>query len=459
MIGNIGVLLGLAVLIVFALRGMNIFIASLLAAAVVAITNGQDIAQALTVAYSGAMFQFAQMFFLLFLAGAVFGRVMGNSKAAMSLANALTRALGVERTLLVLVLASAFLTYGGVNVFIVVFTMYPLGLGLLQQANMPKRLFAAAGCLGGGTFTMTAMPGSPSIHNNIPAGFLGTSLSAGWGLGLIASAVMVVLGLAYLEWERRKAIQRNEGFDPHPLDPLPKNDAGDVAMPHWLPASIPLAVVVITILAPQWLIHLYGPAPEEGTAMGWFESLLRFSQAQPLFWTSVALALGTVVALILFRAYRERAGLVLSHGAEDAALPLLNTAAVIGFGGVVKTTAIFDGFEHAIIESGLNPILSMVLAVNIFAGVVGSASGGLGIFMETLAPHYLDLGVAPEIVHRLSAIASGGLDSLPHSGAVITFLTVMRLSHKKAYKEVGVVTVVVPLIALAVVTAIAIARG
>lgn len=459
MIGNIGVLLGLAALIVFALRGMNIFIASLLAASIVAVTNGQPIAEALTVAYSGTMFRFAEMFFLLFLAGAVFGRVMGNSKAAMSLATALTRLLGVERTLLVLVLASAFLTYGGVNVFIVVFTLYPLGLGLLQQANMPKRLFAAAGCLGGGTFTMTAMPGSPSIHNNIPAGTLGTSLSAGWGLGLIASGIMLALGLAYLEFERRRAIERSEHFEPHPLDPLPKPDAGTVAMPHWFPASVPLIVVVVTILAPQWLIHLYGPALSPDASVGWFETLLRFSQAQPLFWTSVALALGTAVALVLFRGYRERAGLVLGHGAEDAALPLLNTAAVIGFGGVVKATAIFDTFEHLIVESGVNPILSMVVAVNIFAGTVGSASGGLGIFMETLAPHYLELGVAPEIMHRLAAIASGGLDSLPHSGAVITFLTVMRLTHKQAYKEVGVVTVLIPLIALAVVTAIAIARG
>ena len=458
MIGNIGVLLGLALLIVFALRGMNIFIASLLAASVVAITNGQAIAQALTVAYSGAMFRFAEMFFLLFLAGAVFGRVMGNSKAAMSLANALTRKLGVDRTLLVLVLASALLTYGGVNVFIVVFTMYPLGLGLLQQANLPKRLFAAAGCLGGGTFTMTAMPGSPSIHNNIPAGILKTSLSAGWGLGLIASGIMLLLGLAYLEYERKKAAARGEGFEPHPLDPLPK-PGQNIDMPHWLPASVPLAVVVITILAPQWIMHLLGPAPAEGESVGAFEGLIRFSQAQPLFWTSIALALGTVVALVLFRKYRERAGMVLSHGAEDAALPLLNTAAVIGFGGVVKATPIFDAFESVIMDSGVNPILSMVVAVNIFAGLVGSASGGLGIFMETLAPHYLQLGVTPQVLHRLSAIASGGLDSLPHSGAVITFLTVMRLSHKQAYKEIGVVTVVIPLIALAAVTAIAMMRG
>jgi H+/gluconate symporter-like permease len=459
MIGHIGVLVGLFLLIFLALRGMNIFIASLLSAAVVAVTNGQELFEALSISYSGAMFRFAQMFFLLFVAGAVFGRVMGNSRAAMSIAHALTRLLGVDRTLLVLVLASALLTYGGVNVFIVVFTMYPLGLGLLQRANIPKRLFVAAGCLGGGTFTMTAMPGSPSIHNNIPAGVLHTSLSAAWGLGLIGAAIMLVLGVVYLEYERQKARSRGEGFEPHPLDPLPKETEGTLAMPHWFWAFVPLAVVVTTILVPQWIVKALGPAPAADTPVGWFERLIRFSQAEPLFWTSLALTLGTVVALILFRNYRERAGLVLSHGAEDAAMPLLNTAAVIGFGGVVRATAIFDAFETVLIDSGLNPILSMVIAVNVFSGIVGSASGGLGIFMETLAAHYLEIGVRPETMHRLAAIASGGLDSLPHSGAVITFLTVMRLSHKQAYKDISVVTIVVPLVALIAVTAIAIVVG
>jgi H+/gluconate symporter-like permease len=459
MIGHLGVLLGLTLLIVLALRGINILIASLLSAAVVAGTNGQQLAEALAGNYSIAMFRFAQMFFLLFLTGAVFGRVMGNSKAATSIASALTRLLGEKRTLLVLMLASAFLTYGGVNVFIVVFTMYPLGLSLLQRANVPKRLFAAAVWLGGGTFTMTAMPGSPSIHNNIPAGILKTSLSAGWGLGLIASGIMLVLGLAYIERERKKAVHRNEGFEPHPLDPLPKQGVGSTAMPHWFRASLPLAVVVISILAPQWILRFMRPAPALGEADSAFGSLVRFSQEQPLFWTSLALTLGIIVALVLFRNYRDRAGLVLSRGAEEAALPLLNTAAVIGFGGVVQSTAIFGAFESVMVDSGLNPVVSAVIAVNVFAGIAGSASGGLGIFMETMATHYMDAGVTPEIIHRLSAIASGGLDSLPHCGAVITFLTVSRLTHKQAYKEIAVVTVIIPLIALVVVTAIAIATG
>ncbi len=456
MLGHAGVLLGLALLVVLALRGTNILIASILSAAVVALTNGLPLAESLTGGYAEAMFGFARLFFFLFLTGAVFGRVMGDSRAAMSIAHFLTRVLGEQRTVLILVLATALLTYGGVNVFIVVFTMYPLGLGLLHRANLPKRLFAGAGFLGGGTFTMTALPGSPSIQNNIPSGILGTPLTAGWGLGLTASAIMLTLGLIYLEYEHRKARRNGEAFDPHPLDPVAEQTAEAVPMPPWGWAVLPLVVVIGTILAPPWIARFLGPPPEPGETVGLFESVIRFSQDQPLFWTSLALTLGTVVALVLFRKHVNGVGRVLSRGAEGSALPLLNTAAVIGFGGVVKATPIFDAFESVMVDSSLHPLVSMVLSVNVFAGIVGSASGGLGIFMETLAPHYIDLGVAPETLHRLAVIASGGLDSLPHSGAVITFLTVMHLTHKQAYKEAAVVTIVIPLIALVAVTALAV---
>ncbi|MDX9972675.1 MAG: GntP family permease [FCB group bacterium] len=457
MIGHIGVIVALILLIFLALRGMNVLLASLLAATVVAVTNALPLAEALSTDYAGAMFKFAQMFFLLFLAGAIFGRVMGESRAAMSIARAMTHLLGEDRTLLVIVLANALLTYGGVNVFIVVFTMYPLGLGLLQRANLPKRLFAAAGCLGGGTFTMTAMPGSPSLHNNIPMATLDTTLSAGWGLGLIASAIMLGLGLIYLEYERRKAKRHGEVFEPHPLDPLPEEGLDAVDMPHWFRAFVPIAAVIGTILIPQWMGHFTGKVGDAQSAPGVLMGLLRYSQEHPLFWTSIALAIGTAVALVLFWKHLASPGRALSQGAESAAMPLLNTAAVIGFGGVVNATPIFDAFKHVMVDSTLNPIISMVVAVNVFAGIVGSASGGLGIFMQNMAPFYLEAGVSPDTMHRLAAIASGGLDSLPHSGAVITFLTVMRLTHREAYKGIAVVTVIIPVIALAAVVLIAMA--
>ena len=127
--------------------------------------------------------------FLLFAAGAIFGKVMGESHAATSIAMALFHALGAHRALWITVLACALLTYGGVVVFVVIFAMYPLGLRLFKEADIPKRLFCGALALGAGTFTLTALPGTPSIHNVIPTLTLGTDLFAAPLLGLFGGAI------------------------------------------------------------------------------------------------------------------------------------------------------------------------------------------------------------------------------------------------------------------------------
>jgi H+/gluconate symporter-like permease len=457
-LGVIGVIAGLALLIILALRGVNVFVASILSAVVVAVFNGMNLAEALTAGYVGAMMRFAGMFFLLFLTGAVFGRVMGESGAANSVALALSRWLGVARTVWIGMLACAILTYGGVNVFIVIFTVYPLGLGLMQRGNVPKRLFVGATALGAGTFTMTALPMSPSIHNVICSTNLGTPLSSGAIIGLIASAIMIVLGMWYLERERKRAEAAGEEFVAAPTDVFPEDDSDESKMPPWVLGVVPLLVVIGTIMIPQLVsksgllfegIQTRLDAEEPGALFG----IVEFATTQSGLWAVVALSLGTVVSLVLFHEYLPEKWGVLSRGAESCALPLLNTAAVIGFGGVVKGAPLFAAFADLMINSDLPPALSAAVSVNIMSGIVGSASGGLGIFFDSLAPQYVEAGLEPALLHRLACIASGGLDSLPHSGAVITMLTVMGISHREAYKDIAVVTIVVPLIALAIILA------
>ena len=449
MIGNIGVIVGVVLLIVLALRGVSVIVASLLCAVVVAVTNGQSVVTALMTDYTQSMFGFARMFFMLFISGVVFGRLMTQSNAAASVAYALSSRLGPDRTLIIGTLVCALLTYGGINVFIVIFTVYPLGLGLMQRSNVPKRLFMAAVSLGAGTFTMTAMPGSPSIHNVIMAKSLATPLTAAAGIGLVASAVMLTLGMVYLEWERKKAKARGEGFEPAPTDVIP-DEPDPSTMPHWLVASVPMVVVLAIILVPQWINSLFSLA--EG-AQGTYAPLMVMATTQPLVWTCVALVVGTLVGFVLFCRYVKHPLAIVGRGAESAILPLINTAVVIGFGGVVKATPVFENFAHLMLHSGINPIISAVVSINIMSGIVGSASGGLGIFSAFLAEHYINAGVPPQLLHRLVAIGAGGLDSLPHCGVIITTLTIMGLSHKQAYKDTAVVTVLVPLIALLVVLA------
>ncbi|MGK2924525.1 MAG: GntP family permease, partial [Lysobacterales bacterium] len=397
-VAYLGLLAGLGLLIWLALRGVNIIFASVLCSLVVIVTNGLPLAEGLGEYYSfgnlGA-FTFAGRFFLLFAAGAVFGRIMGDSQAAASIALALVRAWGAHRALWITTLACAVLTYGGVVVFVVIFAMYPLGLRLLQEADIPKRLFTAALALGAGTFTLTALPGTPSIHNVISSVALGTDLYAGGWLGLFGGVLMFAAGMWYLERERLRATARGERFQPGPLDRIPErgSDTGD--QPHWALALAPLALVIVTILVPRIARMSLGDTLGQGSGAAF--DLLRFAVGQPILWPSFALLLGSLAALALFSKARRQVLGAFGHGTQDAILPLINTAAVIGFGGVVTHTAGFAQFTQAMLEAPLPPLLSMFASISVVSGITGSASGGLQIFMSTLAQDYLAMGIDPAV--------------------------------------------------------------
>lgn len=447
-VGYLGLLAALSLLIWLALRGINIILAALLSSAVVILTNGLPIAEGLGEYFSfgplGA-FTFAGKFFLLFAAGAIFGRVMGDSHAASSIALALIDRLGARRILWITVLSTALLTYGGVVVFVVIFAMYPLGLKLLQRADVPKRLFCAALALGSGTFTLTALPGTPSIHNVISSVALGTDLFAGGWLGVFGGVIMLGLGMWYLEHQRLLAASRGEGFVAGPRDRQLAEDPGEQSYPGWPAALLPLLLVLGTILVPRLLTALIGE--EAASAQGAGYELLRFANAQPILWPSLALFGGTLLAVLMFSHVRRSALHTIGEGTQESIMPLINTAAVIGFGGVVTHTEGFQQFAQMMLQADLPPLISMFTSISMISAITGSASGGLQIFMSTMADGYLAMGIEPATLHRLATMAAGGFDSLPHCGAVVAMLTITGLTHREAYRDVGVVTVLVPVIA------------
>lgn len=457
MIANLGLLLSLGLLIWLVLRGVNVILASLLAAVAVALSNGLPVSDSLLQHYatgrSGA-FTFAGQFFLIFFAGAIFGKVMAEGRATTRIALLFRDLLGRERVLWIIMLACALLTYGGVVVFVVIFAVYPLALELARDANTPKRLLAGAAALGAGTFTMTALPGTPSIHNVIAARSLGTDLFAAPLLGFVAALLMLFLGMAYLERERRRAIVRGEGFDPAPHEHVPDDEELEQGLPGAGVALTPLAVVLAIIIGPRVLAVFLaddGASPLAG--------LVAFAARQPVFWPSLALATGTFLALLLLPRLSGKRMASLGRGTNDAILPIMNTAAIIGFGGVVIQTIGFEQFSGLVVETGLPPLLSAFLSISVVAAITGSASGGLQIFMASLAPRYLEMGVEPDVLHRIATLASGGFDSLPHCGAIVVMMTIMGLSYRTAYRDIAMVTIVVPVaatlaaIALAAMTA------
>ncbi len=436
----IGILVALGLFIYLAMRGTNIVLASLICSTTVVLTTGIPFERAILEYFpAGALgaFTFAGKFFLLFIAGAMFGKAMGFTGGATRIANSLVNWLGTERIVWITVFFTSLLTYSGVVVFVVIFAIYPLGVQLMAQSNMPKRLFTASIALGVATYTMTALPGSPSIHNVISSVALNTDLFAAPGYGLFGSLLMLGSGMVYLEWQRKKALASGEGFVPSEKDKqILASDASMSLPPLWC-SVLPLASVLLLIVGPK--IMAFADIEVAG--------LVAYSQAQPIIWPSLALFSGVLFCLLLSPRLRRHALEALGEGAEDAVMPLIATSVVIGFGGVVSQTEAFSWFTKTMTEVDMPVLLSVFVAASAVSAVVGSSTGGLQIFLTTMAPDYLAKGVDPEVLHRVAAMSSGGFDSLPHCGAVVTVLAVTGLTHKEGYKDLGVVTVVMPVIA------------
>ena len=122
---------------------------------------------------------------------------------------------------------------------------------------------------------------------------------------------------------------------------------------------------------------------------------------------------------------------------------------------MIASVPAFTIVRNAVLGLSGNPVISMAAAVNVIAGITGSASGGLSIALQTFGEQFQQMaeaqGISLELMHRVAAVASGGFDSLPHNGAVITLLVICGMTHRQSYKDIGMVSVVIPVAALIVV--------
>jgi H+/gluconate symporter-like permease len=322
------------------------------------------------------------------------------------------------------VLACAVLTYGGVSLFVVAFSVYPMALSLFREADVPRRFVPAALAFGSVTFTMTSA-GSPEIQNWIPTKFLGTTPYAAWEASLVVALFMAGAGYAWLGWMVRRAFARGERYEARSDDP--------VSEARELPAVWRGLVPLLAVLAVSFV---------------WHDSLKESALI-------VALGTGVLCGILLnWRFVDGRLGAAAAAGSLGALIAIANTAAVVGFGGVAKLTAGFQDAVQFMTSLPGDPLVGAAVAVSVIAGLAGSASGGQSIALPLVAPHYIDQGVDPEALHRVVAIASGGLDSLPHNGYVVTTIrAICRESFAAAYPAVGALTVLVPVLgtALAVV--------
>ena len=441
------VLLALALLMFVAYRGFSVILfAPVCALLAVLLTDPALVPPIFSGLFMERMVGFVKSYLPVFLLGAVFGKVIELSGFARSIVSAVIGVVGRERSILSIVVVCALLTYGGVSLFVVVFAVYPFAAEMFRQAGIPKRLIPATIALGAFTFTMDALPGTPQIQNIIPTAFFKTNTFAAPWLGVIGAVFILVTGLAYLEWRRRKAAAAGEGYgtklvnepEPFPEESLPS---------PWL-AVTPLVIVgvmnkVFTVLIPRFYGAAYS-AELPGLAK---PVVTQVSSVAAIWAVEGALLVGILtVVLFAFKPLKERFAEGTKSAVAGALLASVNTASEYGFGGVI---AALPGF--LVIAQGMQAIPGGVLVneaitVTALAGITGSASGGMSIALATMADSFISAanvaGIPMEVLHRVAAMASGGMDTLPHNGAVITLLGVTGLTHKESYRDIFAVTLV-----------------
>lgn len=455
MIGVIGIILSLGLLIYLAYRGWSIIllapILALLASAFAIFEGGDFHGLAIyTEAFMTSLGNYVKAYFPIFMLGAIFGKLMDASGSADAIATFISEKAGKGKELWAIVLACAVITYGGVSLFVAAFAIYPIGAALFRQAGIPKRILPPAIALGAFTFTMTAIPGTPQIQNAIPMQYFGTDGFAAPILGIIAAAIMLFGGMLWLTWRKNKAMAAGEGYGEHKEEKLTIMDREKLP-----PFGIAIAPIIL-VIARNYIFSKFIFQDMDASYLEQYGTTL--SKVIGDWSLIVSLIIGVLVAIICNYKRMGSVVEVLKEGVAGSFLAIMNTASEVGYGNVIKTLAGFTILANVMLNTFENPLIGEAISSSVLAGITGSASGGLSIALETFAPTFLErageAGISPEVLHRVASVACGGMDTLPHNGAVITLLAVTGMSHKQCYLNIGMCTVIIPLISCAVIIAL-----
>jgi len=445
MLGVIGIIVSLGLLMYLAYRGISVLILAPILALFAAVFSGMPLIATYTQVFMPNLANYLKLYFPVFMLGAIFGKVMEDSGCAKAIAHAIAAKLGKDKAILAVVLTCGILTYGGVSLFVVVFAVYPIAAHLFRESGTPKRLIPGAIALGSFTFTMTAFPGTPQIQNAIPMPFFRTTVYAAPVLGIISGLIMFAAGTWWLMQHAKKANARGEGYGDHQNENLKELDSSN--LPKFFVALVPILIVlVLNYIIVTFIYTANNPAYDFLKAKP-FETSINSVRGN---WGLIIALLAGIATAIAINWKRFQVKTTLNAGVMGSMLPILNTASEVGYGNVVKTLSAFAIVQAAMLAISDNPLITAALATNVLAGITGSASGGMSIALgamgETFYQQALARGLNPEVLHRVVALACGGLDSLPHNGAVVTLLGITQITHKEGYADIGMVSVVIPIL-------------
>lgn len=406
----IGILIAIVCIIYGAMRGISILVLAPVCTMIVIITNQMPFFESLLGAdsYMIGLADFIINFFAVFVLGAILAKYIEESGAAQTIANRVLKITGTARPYPVLVglfLITALLTYGGISLFVAIFVLIPLARPLFKKLNLAWNLVPIPITLGFGTFTMTMLPGSPSIQNVVPTAYLDTSLTAAPILGIIASVVAVAFSLWFIHFTMKKSIAK--GITYADFKETETSEELKETIPSFGIAVLPLALLILIIL-----VGSYYEVPQV---------------------ILIGLTAAIIVSALVFHNYISGQITALNQGASGSVMPILLTSSSVAFGVVITFAPGFEFISDFILNIPGNPLISLSTASAIFGGITGSSSGALGIVLPAFSENYLAMGIHPDVIHRVSAIASSVFTVMPHSGVILTMFALTGLNHKNAF--------------------------
>lgn len=439
------ILLSIIMLVFLAYRGFSVLVlAPFIAAFTVFISVNEPLLAYYTQIFMVNLGNFAIVYFPLFLLSAIFGKIMENSGCAKSIADYIANKIGTENAILAVVLSCGVLTYGGVSLFVVAFTVYPIAVELFKSSDTPKRLMPSAIALGSFTFTMVSLPGTPAIQNAIPSQYFGTNTFAAPGIGIICSIIMFAIGMWWLLRQYRLSKQTSEGYGKH--QDVSVIFSKDDIPNFWIAVTPIFIVIILNYVCIKFIFPNIDASYLSDVKFG--ATNIKTVAGN---WAIIVAIFFSIVFLLATNYKKIDIIKCLNSGASDSLSPIFNTASVVGYGSVINNLAGFSIIKNWILSiSGGNPLVSCAFITGVLGGITGSASGGLSISLQMMGHQYLEMansmGISPEALHRVISIASAALNTLPHNGAVITLLAICGMTHKDSYKDIVATSLVGPFI-------------
>lgn len=414
-LSGLGILIGFILLIIGSWKKFNLLVVTLAASAVIALLSGLNVAQAWAGPYMEGFKSFAGGYLLLFCFGSLFGKIIEDSGSGWRLANTIAFKTGRKGALAAFTLVTAILLYGGVSIFVIVFFILPIAKSLFIRLRIPWHMFPGIAMIG--TIPPVGMlPGTLQILNIIPTKYLGTSLTAGAGVGITSAILYSALAVLYTKWILK---QSKTKYDPTEFD-LSKGvrmdeKEMDSKAPRATISIIPIALALFLVDVLKIDI-IYG------------------------------LLIASVVGLALFRKSLDNLWTTINTGITNGIMPLIYVSAVVGVARTVSAVPFFEVMKDALLNLNIHGLLKVVATTSVVSAMTGSSSGSMTMILELFSKDFLSWGYDAGLLHRLISVASLGFDSLPWNSVVVVFFSLSGVSYSKGYKHVFATTVLMPII-------------